>query len=292
MVNILVTGSNGQLGNEIRVLEDQFPGYRFFSTDIEELDITDIKAIDRFVNVNQIACIINAAAYTAVDRAETEPGLANLINGHAVKNLAQIARKYDGLLVHISTDYVFNGKHSSPIKEDDTPSPISAYAHSKLLGEQSVLQEKGKSVIVRTSWLYSEFGNNFVKSMMKYGRERDLLNVVFDQVGTPTYAFDLAKMILGLIPEWLKLEEPEILHYSNEGVASWFDFTKAVLEFAGISCIVCAIETKDYPLPAPRPYYSLMSKEKIRKKYGVEIPYWRDSVKICVDKLLNADSGK
>jgi len=285
MLNILVTGSNGQLGNEIRQLAPDFGGYHFIFTDVAELDITKKTAVNNFVSHHAIEVIINAAAYTAVDKAETEPDIADLINGTAVGNLASAAVKYNTLLVHVSTDYVFSGKAHQPICEDDPTSPDGAYSRSKLLGEQLILQENGKAVILRTSWLYSEFGGNFVKSMLKYGREREQLKVVFDQIGSPTYARDLARIILDLIPKWREYKTPEVFHYSNEGVASWYDFTKAIHEIAGINCKVLPIETKDYPLPAKRPFYSVMNKDKIKKEFGIEIPYWRDSLKDCIGRI-------
>lgn len=289
-MNILVTGSNGQLGNEIRKIADLYKDYRFFFTDVAELDITNPDAIEVFVTENKIECIINAAAYTAVDQAEEQPELANLINGEAVGNLAIAAKVANALLVHVSTDYVFDGTYHQPIHESANPNPISAYAVSKFLGEQELLGNAVKGVILRTSWLYSEFGNNFVKSMIKHGRQRDELGVVYDQVGTPTYAGDLALTILDLIPEWIGLTAPEIFHYSNEGVASWYDFTVAIHEFANVDCQVNAIETKDYPLPAQRPFYSLMAKEKIKKAYKLKIPHWRESLKNCVNIILKNES--
>lgn len=289
MIHILVTGSNGQLGNELKKRAGEFKDYHFFFTDVAELDITDPDAVETFVAENQVKCIINAAAYTAVDKAEEQAQIANLINGEAVGNLAIAAKTAGALLVHVSTDYVFDGTAHQPIPETATPNPQSAYAVSKFLGEQELLENTNKGVVIRTSWLYSEFGNNFVKSMIKYGRERDVLNVVYDQVGTPTYAGDLAALILQLVPEWMKLEKPEIFHYSNDGVASWYDFTVAIHEFANITCRVNAIETKDYPLPAKRPYYSLMAKDKIKKTYQLQLPHWRESLKKCVDIILKSE---
>ncbi len=288
MMKILVTGSNGQLGRSIRQLASEYKEYDFMYTDIDELDITREQAVTDFTTNNAIDCIINAAAYTAVDKAEDEPERADEINGNAVANLANAAREIDALLVHISTDYVFSGKHHQPISEDQRPEPQSAYALSKLLGEQRILQINPRAVILRTSWLYSEYGNNFMKSMLKYGRERDDLNVVFDQIGTPTWAGDLAAAILQLLPKWQKLESPEIYHYSNEGVASWYDFAKAIHEIAGIRCNLNPIETRDYPLPARRPFYSLMSKEKIKGAYNLQIPYWRESLARCIRNLEKA----
>lgn len=287
MQNVLITGSNGQLGNEIRKIADQYSDFHFLFTDVAELDITDYDAIQSFVDANQVKCIINAAAYTAVDKAEQEPDFANLINGEAVGNLALAAKKSDALLVHVSTDYVFDGTHHQPIPETTNPNPLSAYATSKYLGEQEVLEAGANGIIVRTSWLYSEFGNNFVKSMIKYGRERDELNVVFDQVGTPTYAADLAKFILDQVPAWMGLKKPEFFHYSNDGVASWYDFTCAIHEFANVECQVNAIETKDYPLPAIRPFYSLMAKDKVKQTYGIRLPHWRESLKKCIALILD-----
>ncbi len=285
MINILVTGHKGQLGNEIRSIAGNYPDYDFLFTDLEELDITNSEAVEFLIKQNSISCIINVAGYTAVDKAESEPEFADLVNGTAVGILAEAAAKYNALFIHISTDYVFDGKGYRPLVETDKPAPISAYAKSKYLGEKLILQNANKAVILRTSWLYSSFGHNFVKSMLKYGKERDVLNIVFDQIGTPTYAADLAKVILDLIPTWLNLKKIEIYHFSNEGVCSWYDFTKAILEIAGIDCKVNPIETKDYPLPAERPFYSIMSKEKIKKEFDIEIPYWKDSLKICLDKL-------
>ena len=287
--NVLVTGSNGQLGNSIRRMGRSWPEYRFFFTDIEELDITKADDVKQFVDEHEISCIINAAAYTAVDKAEEEPEKANLINAGAVGILAACMKEANGLLIHISTDYVFNGEAHRPINEDDEPDPVSAYARSKWLGEQQIAETAPNAVIIRTSWLYSEYGNNFVKTMIRLGRERDELKVVCDQVGTPTYAGDLAGVILQLLPVWMKGASVSIYHYSNEGVAGWYDFALSVHEFASIRCRVIPIETKDYPLPAKRPFYSLMSKAKIKKQFGIVIPHWRESLKICVENLLKAE---
>ncbi len=288
-LNILVTGSDGQLGNSIRRLEKIHPEFNFIFTDVAELDITKVEQVNRYISDRKINCIINAAAYTAVDKAEDEREKANLINGQAPEILAKALKEVDGTLIHISTDYVFDGQVHKPIYEDDQPNPISAYAYSKWLGEKLILEQNSKSVILRTSWLYSEFRYNFVKSMISFGRRRDELKVVFDQVGTPTYAGDLAKTILELIPDFLKIDKPEIYHLSNEGVASWYDFALAVHEFAGIDCHVLPIETKDYPLPAKRPFYSLMNKEKIKTQFGISIPFWRDSLRICVNNIIRQE---
>jgi dTDP-4-dehydrorhamnose reductase len=286
MRNILVTGSNGQLGNSIREIAGSFPQYHFHFTDIDELDITDAQAVKKMVKEHDIRCIINAAAYNAVDRAESEPQVANLLNAEAVGNLALAAAQADALFIHVSTDYVFDGTSHQPISEDQVPKPISAYARSKYAGEQQALSLNKKTVVVRTSWLYSEYGNNFMKSMIRLGKEREALGVVYDQIGTPTFAADLADALLRLLPEFDKLAQPEIFHYSNEGVASWYDFAVAIHKLAGITCNVKPIRTSEYPLPAPRPMYSVMAKEKIKNSFGITIPYWHESLERCMTKFL------
>jgi dTDP-4-dehydrorhamnose reductase len=285
-MKILVTGSNGQLGNELRLLAPAYSGDTFIFTDVAELDITSEPDLDFFVNREKPAVIINCAAYTAVDKAEQEDNLAFLINATAVGNLSRVASKHHSLLVHISTDYVFDGKGFKPYMEDDPTNPVSLYAKSKHAGEQQLQSYAGKALIIRTSWLYSEFGNNFVKTMMKYGREREQLNVVFDQTGTPTYARDLAQTILDIIQKQPVIAGIEVFHYSNEGVASWYDFAKAIMEFSGINCKINPIETKDYPLPAIRPFYSVFNKSKIKQRFLIEIPYWRDSLKECMKRMV------
>lgn len=286
MRNILVTGSNGQLGNSIREIAGSFPQYHFHFTDIAELDITGAQAVKQMVMQQDIHCIINAAAYNAVDRAESEPQIARLLNAEAVGNLARAAAGTDALLVHVSTDYVFDGTSHQPISEDQVPKPISAYARSKYAGEQQALSLNKKSVVVRTSWLYSEYGSNFMKSMIRLGKEREALGVVYDQIGTPTYAGDLAEALLTLLPQFDKLSQPEIFHYSNEGVAGWYDFAVAIHKLAGIKCNVKPIPTSEYPLPAPRPMYSVMAKEKIKSSFGITIPHWRESLERCMAKFL------
>ncbi|MCK9269092.1 MAG: dTDP-4-dehydrorhamnose reductase [Bacteroidales bacterium] len=286
MFNILVTGSNGQLGNSIREIAGSFPQYHFHFTDIDELDITDAQAVKKMVKEHDIRCIMNAAAYNAVDRAESEPQVANLLNAEAVGNLALAAAQADALFIHVSTDYVFDGTSHQPISEDQVPKPISAYARSKYAGEQQALSLNKKTVVVRTSWLYSEYGSNFMKSMIRLGKEREALGVVYDQIGTPTYAGDLADALLLLLPEFDKLSKPEIFHYSNEGVAGWYDFAVAIHKLAGITCNVKPIRTSEYPLPAPRPMYSVMAKEKIKNSFGITIPHWRESLERCMTKFL------
>lgn len=284
-MKILVTGSKGQLGSELRELSGDFPEFSFLYTDVEELDITNALNVDAYFAENKPDAVINCAAYTAVDNAETDETPANLINATAVRILAQAAAAHKALLVHISTDYVFDGKGFVPYQETDATNPVSAYGRTKLAGEQAVYQYASRAVIFRTSWLYSAFGNNFVKTMLKYGTERTSMNIVFDQIGTPTYALDLANTILILLPQAVKNNSVELYHFSNEGVASWYDFAKAIMEFSGLSCKMNPIETKDYPLPATRPFYSVLNKSALKQKFAIEIPYWRDSLKHCMSRL-------
>lgn len=285
MNNILVTGSNGQLGNEIRMLAPAYPDWHFFFTDVEELDITNRSAIDKFLSENDIDIIINCASYTAVDKAEEDGKIAEQVNAEAVKYLAASSSAANAFMIHISTDYVFDGEKSTPYQEEDIPNPLSVYAETKYIGENLFLENIKRGVLIRTSWLYSEFGHNFVKTMIRLGRERDELGIVFDQVGTPTYAGDLAKALMQIVTDQERFQHPEIYHFSNEGVASWFDFAHAVIRLKNIDCIVNPIETKDYPLPAKRPFYSLMSKSKFKKDFSYRIPHWRESLKHCISKL-------
>ena len=284
-MRILVTGSNGQLGNEIRELAEDYPDYDFFYTDIAELDITDLVKVETFFKENQPEVVINCAAYTAVDKAEADERMAFLINAKAVENLAKASASVNALMVHISTDYVFDGKSYLPRDETDQTNPQSVYGKTKLAGEDAVRKFATKGIILRTAWLYSAFGNNFVKTMMRYGNEREELKVVFDQVGTPTYARDLAQMILDIIPRAHLKTGTDLFHYSNEGVASWFDFATLIISFSGIDCKIKPILTEEYPLPAPRPYFSVLNKSKIKEKYQIRIPYWTDSVKDCIQRL-------
>ena len=286
-MKILITGSNGQLGNEIKELAPHYSHYEFLYTDVNELDITNAADVNQYFEFHNPDAIINCAAYTAVDKAESDEETAFLVNAKASDILARAAADSGAFMVHISTDYVYDGRNFRPYIESDKLNPVSVYGKSKLAGEEAVQQAGGKAVIIRTSWLYSAFGNNFVKTMMKYGKERISMNVVFDQAGTPTYAHDLAKMILDILPVAMTAEDIEVYHYSNEGVASWFDFARAIHQLADIKCKLHPIPTSDYPLPAERPFYSVLDKAKIKKKFGIEIPYWRDSVKDCIDRLLN-----
>ncbi len=284
-IKILVTGANGQLGNELQVLSKAESGLQFIFTDIAELDITSEAAVSAFFLQERPDAVINCAAYTAVDKAEQEPERANLINAGAVGILARAASMQNAIIVHISTDYVFDGKGHRPYQENDPVNPASAYARSKNNGETEMHKFAQHGYIVRTSWLYSPFGANFVKTIMKYGKERGLLNVVYDQIGTPTYARDLAMAILTILKSERKPEKTEIYHFSDEGVISWYDFAISIVELTGIKCKINPIETKDYPLPAVRPFYSVFNKAKIKQQFGLEIPYWRDSLKDCIGKM-------
>jgi dTDP-4-dehydrorhamnose reductase len=284
MFNILVTGSNGQVGSEIRALHADYP-YNFFFTDRSTIDITDAAAVEKFIEANNINTIINCAAYTAVDKAESDEANADAINHLAVKNLALVCKAKNIKLIHISTDYVFDGKNYKPYTEEDTANPNGVYGKTKLDGEKALLHvAPANSLIIRTSWVYSSFGANFVKTMLRLGREKEQLGVIYDQVGTPTYARDLAHAILEILPN-IKNEKPEIYHYSNEGVLSWYDFAKEIMRMAKLPCRVNPIETKEYPTPATRPHYSLLNKSKIKKDFGITIPYWKDSLDACLKTL-------
>jgi len=289
MTTILVTGANGQLGNELRTLEHSYPEFSFIFTDYEELDITNQSSVQTFFEQAKPQYLINCAAYTAVDKAESEQDKAYLINADAPCILAIATSKYKCKYIHISTDYVFDGCSHIPYTENIAIKPTSVYGTSKAMGETNVTAENKDAIIIRTSWLYSSFGNNFVKSMIKYGKEREELNIVFDQVGTPTYANDLAKTILEIIlktstgkKQWIA----GIYHFSNEGVCSWYDFTKEIHTLKGITtCNVKPIESKDYPTPVRRPHYSVLNKAKIKSTFEISIPYWKDSLEDCL-KLL------
>ena len=284
-MNILITGSNGQLGSEIKSLSSLFSEHSFYFTDVAELDITKPSATVDFISTNKIDALINCAAYTAVDKAEEQPELARLINVEAVKNIAKATAKVGALLIHVSTDYVFDGKNHRPYVETDPTNPQSIYATTKLDAEKMVEQFASKGIILRTSWLYSSFGHNFVKTMMKYGKERESLNVVFDQIGSPTYAHDLAWTILVLTSQLKDFQGFDVFHYSNEGVCSWYDFALAIMEETKIKCQINPILSKEYPLPAPRPFYSVLDKSKIKAKFAVDIPHWRDGLRRCLQKI-------
>ena len=284
-MNILVTGCNGQLGNEMQLLEKLHPEHTYFNTDVAELDITNREAMEQFVGDNAIDGIVNCAAYTAVDKAEENQEFCHLLNADAPGFLAEAIEKRGGWMIQVSTDYVFDGTNHKPYVETDPVCPNSTYGRTKLAGEQAVLNNCKKSMIIRTAWLYSTFGNNFVKTMIRLGREKAELGVIFDQIGTPTYAHDLAVAIFAAISNGVV---SGIYHFSNEGVISWYDFTKAIHRIAGIStCHVRPLHTEEYPTPAARPHYSVLDKTKIKQTYNIEIPYWEESLEVCVNKLLN-----
>jgi dTDP-4-dehydrorhamnose reductase len=280
MNSILVTGSDGQLGNEIKLLSNGYEDIEFHFHDIDTLDLTDYSQLEKFINNLNPRFLINCAAYTNVDKAEKEKELAFRINAEVPGKLAEFCQKSGTKLIHISTDYVFDGKNYRPYKEDDVPNPLSAYARSKFEGENRIL-EFNNSVIIRTSWLYSSSGNNFVRTMLRLGEDKKELRVVYDQVGSPTYAVDLADAILRIVNFSItngKNFIPGIYHYSNEGICSWFDFAVEIFRIAGIKCKVYPIESKEYPLPAKRPFYCVMNKDKIKSAYNLEIPHWKDSL--------------
>ena len=286
MTTILITGSNGQLGNEMQQAAVRFPDFNYIYTDVAELDICDKSALDAFVKANNVNVIVNCAAYTAVDNAEDDVELCHKINRDAVRNIAEVANDNKVKVVHISTDYVFDGTNYLPYTEDMPVCPATVYGKSKLEGEQALLENCKESVILRTAWLYSSFGNNFVKTMIKLGTERDSLGVIFDQVGSPTYAADLADVILQLLSN--KTFIPGIYHFSDEGVCSWYDFTKTIHRMANITCDVKPIEAKDYPARTPRPHFSVLNKGKIKSTYGISIPHWEVSLEKCIGLLHNS----
>lgn len=283
-MNILITGCNGQLGNEMQLLEKVNPQHQYFNTDVAQLDITNPEAIEEFVSDNAIDIIVNCAAFTAVDKAESSQELCHLLNAKAPEYLAAAVAKRGGYLVQVSTDYVFDGTNHTPYTEDEATCPNSVYGSTKLEGEKLAMAACANTMIIRTAWLYSTFGNNFVKTMIRLGQEKPELGVIFDQIGTPTYAGDLAAAIMAAINHGIV---PGIYHFSNEGVISWYDFTKAIHRIAGItSCHVKPLHTTEYPTPAARPHYSVLDKTKIKQTYGIEIPYWEESLEKCIAKLL------
>lgn len=283
-MKILVTGSNGQLGNEMRVLSAQYPQYEYIFTDVAELNICDEAAVLAFVEANTVDFIVNCAAYTAVTKAEEDIELSYKLNRDAAGFLGKAAAKVGAKVLHVSTDYVFDGKGFLPYTEEDQINPESMYGKTKAEGEAALLAACSDSIVLRTSWLYSSFGNNFVKTMAKLGQEREKLTVIFDQVGTPTYAADLASAIMQIIVSGKF--EAGIYHYSNEGVCSWYDFTKSIHRIWGITtCTVLPMETKDYPDKTPRPFYSVLNKAKIKAVYDLQIPHWEESLQRCIDIL-------
>ena len=282
-MNILITGCNGQLGNEMQLLEKNYPQHTYFNTDVQELDITNQLAVEQFVAEKKIDGIVNCAAYTAVDKAEDNRELCTTLNTVAPAYLAAAVEKRDGWMIQISTDYVFDGTKHTPYVETDTPCPNSVYGSTKLAGELGVSKFCKRSMIIRTAWLYSTFGNNFVKTMIRLGREKSELGVIFDQIGTPTYARDLAVCIMAAIERGIV---PGVYHFSNEGVISWYDFTKAIHRIAGITtCHVRPLHTAEYPTPAARPHYSVLDKSKIKQTFDIEVPYWEESLRECIGKM-------
>lgn len=280
---ILITGKNGQLGNEIQVLAKNYPDIQFIYTDVEELDITNEESVSMFFDEYKPMACINAAAYTAVDKSETDRDLCMKINATAVGYLAANCQKIGSTFIHVSTDYVFDGNADSPYQENYPVNPVNYYGQTKLRGEQEAMEKNPSSIIIRTSWVYSFFGNNFVKTMLRLMKERESISVVGDQYGSPTYAADLAEVILQIATKPNK--SPGIYHYSNEGNISWFDFAVAIRDNAGLSCEVQNIDTASYPTPAKRPHYSVMSKEKIVSTFGISLKPWKDSLQKCMDLL-------
>ena len=285
-MNILVTGANGQLGNEMRVVARNSADNYIF-TDVAELDITDAAAVEKMVTDNDVKVIVNCAAYTNVDKAEDDREFAELLNARAVENLAQAIRRNDGLLVHVSTDYVFGGtKNNTPCREDEPANPTGVYGVTKLHGEQAIIASGCHHIIIRTAWLYSEFGKNFLKTMLDLTTTKPQLKVVFDQVSSTTYAYDLALAISDIVENRKYVDNDGIYHYSNEGVCSWFDFTKMIAEYAGhTGCDIQPCHSDEFPSKVIRPSYSVLDKTKIKKTFGVSVPYWTDSLRVCMTNL-------
>ena len=282
-MNILVTGANGQLGNEMQVLARENLQHTYFFTDVQELDICDEQAVYAYVSEHKINIIVNCAAYTAVDKAEDNVELCDKLNNIAPGYLARAAQANGAAMIQVSTDYVFDGTAHIPYTEEEPTCPASVYGSTKLAGEQNVMDHCEKAMVIRTAWLYSIYGNNFVKTMIRLGQERDSLGVIFDQIGTPTYANDLAQAIFAAINKGVVRG---IYHFSDEGVCSWYDFTVAIHRLAGIaSCKVKPLRTADYPAKAPRPHYSVLDKTKIKDTFGIEIPHWEESLKRCINQL-------
>lgn len=292
MPTILITGAGGQLGQELQSLASHYPQWTFLAPTRQELDITDESILIDFFNTHQPDYCLNTAAYTAVDKAEEEHDLAYAINAQAAAAIARLCKQHNTQLIHYSTDYVYKGDNNRPLLENDATLGDGVYAQSKLQGDQLVLREMPTAMIIRTSWVYSSFGHNFVKTMLRLGQQREALSVVFDQIGTPTYAYDLAAASLEIIKksetgQVSKQQLGGIFHYSNEGVCSWYDFAIRIFELSDIECKVSPIESKDYPTPASRPHYSVLNKAKIKNALGITIPHWQDGLKRCLAKLLN-----
>ena len=281
--SVLVTGASGQLGSELKIIASQYPGFHFFFTTRNELSIDDFDSVKNFFNDNKIDTCINCAAYTAVDKAETEPEKAMHTNAAAVGNLATVCAEKNCRFIHISTDYVFDGTATQPYKETDLTSPVSFYSRSKVKGEELALKNNPSSLIIRTSWLYSSFGSNFVKTMIRLMKERENIKVVNDQIGSPTYAADLAAAIMKIISS--DTFKSGIYHYANTGTTTWFEFAIAIKELTGSTCLISPIPTSEYPTPAKRPAYSVFDTSKIKASFAISIPAWKESLKNCI-KLL------
>lgn len=286
-MNILITGANGQLGNEMRLLSRESNKDSYFFTDVAELDITSLLDIRAFVKQYNIDVIVNCAAYTNVDKAEDDVELCDLINNKAVENLAIVAKEYDCTLIHVSTDYVFSGKGNLPCTEEQATSPLGVYGKTKLVGEDAIRRVGCKYLIFRTAWLYSEFGNNFVKTMIRLTTEKDSLKVVFDQVGSPTYAGDLGKLIFSIIEKRQYEQHQGIYHFSNEGVCSWYDFAKEISFIAGTDCDIQPCHSDEFPSKVTRPAFSVLDKTKVKRDFQFEVPYWKESLTKCINKLKN-----
>ena len=283
-MRVLITGANGQLGNEMRRLGAVSPNEYLF-TDVAELDITDKAAVAEFVKSNNVEIIVNCAAYTNVDNAEDDEATAELINATAVRNLAEAVKAVDGTLFHVSTDYVFGSEGNTSRTEDMPTNPLGVYGKTKLHGEQAIAEVGAKAIIIRTAWLYSEFGNNFLKTMLRLTAEKESLNVVFDQVGSPTYAGDLALAIFSIIEGGVYAGNEGVYHFSNEGVCSWYDFATEIASAAGHECVVLPCHSNEFPSKVTRPPFSVLDKTKIKTTFGIEIPHWRDSMLYCLQRL-------
>lgn len=284
-MNILVTGAGGQLGQELhRVVDEQNSKHSYYFCDRGELDLTDASVLETFLEAHTIDLIINAAAYTAVDRAEDEPAQADLVNHQAVATLARLAKLRNAFLIHISTDYVFSGDAHTPYAEDAPTSPLGVYGQTKRLGEEAILASGVRHQIYRTSWLYSAYGSNFVKTMHRLQKERSELNVVFDQIGSPTWARDLAHFLY-IVVEQERLEVQGIFHYSNEGVCSWYDLAEAVRCLTKAGCRIHPIHTSEYPTRAKRPAYAVLDKTKLKETFGIELPHWQTSLASCITEI-------
>ena len=284
MKTVLVTGANGQLGNSIRLLAENHPGYNFLFTDVDTLDITNPAAVRGMIKDNQVDFVLNCAAYTAVEKAEEDEALCRRINAFAVGVLGKAAHEAGAKMIHVSTDYVFSGTSYRPYVETDVTCPVSAYGRTKLAGEEILQEVCPDAVIIRTAWLYSPFGNNFVKTMQRLTSERETLNVVFDQVGTPTYAGDLAALIYKIIENNF-LNRQGIYHYSNEGVCSWYDFAKEICALSGNCCDIQPCHSDEFPSKVKRPHFSVLDKTKVKKTFGITVPYWKDSLVKCIEEL-------